>query len=213
MELLVATLTSLQAGKDIDSIARIRLVFDTARNAPGVISSNLYQGRGKQPYYLLLTTWDDETSWKSAGERHNPQFLLRSSMADLLAGPPQQWYMHYLWGYSRATRQPGFATVHLLSLPPQQLKRANQECLRYLHQLTLQAPLTFAFLAYGVSDGPSQFTQPTSTSNEPQTMLFGLFSWSSQEESEAFFQHPHTQALGNILQSLGKLHTLPFEIL
>jgi quinol monooxygenase YgiN len=216
MELIIATLASIRPGQDIDSLTRIRLVYDTLRNAPGVIASNLYHHRSESPYYLLITTWDDEASWKSADKRHNPQLLLRETMGDLLTSLPRQWYMHYLWGYSRAAQQPYIAMANLLAIPARQLRHANQECLLHLRPLTIQATLTFAFLAYGVTDtdGSSAPPPPDSThSTEPQTTLFSLFSWSSEEERSNFLQHPQMQSLNTTLRQWGKLETLPLDLL
>ena len=79
MELLVITLAHTVAGREADALARIRLIADTVRNAPGLVTSRFYRSRGQEAYYFMLTTWDDEESWQRAQERHNPKHLLLGS--------------------------------------------------------------------------------------------------------------------------------------
>ena len=76
MELLVVTLAHTMVDKEADGLARIHLISDTVRNAPGLVTSRFYRSRGQESYYFLLTTWEDEESWQKAQERHNPKQLL-----------------------------------------------------------------------------------------------------------------------------------------
>src|SRR5437764_14157778 len=101
MELLVVTLAHTPPGRDADGLAQVRLMSDTVRNATGLINARFYCSRGQEAYYFILTTWEDEDSWQRAQEHYNPKQLLLGSAPDLLTDPPEQWLMHYLWGYSR----------------------------------------------------------------------------------------------------------------
>src|SRR5260370_28839303 len=102
MELLVVTLAQTNAGYDADILARIRLVADSVRNAPGLITSRFYRGsnRGNAYYYVMLTTWDSQEGWQRAKERYSPKFLLLNSASRFLTALPEQWLMQYLLGYS-----------------------------------------------------------------------------------------------------------------
>src|SRR5918911_227382 len=106
MELLVVTLAYTIPGRDADILARIRLIADTVRNAPGLVTSQTYRSLGAHSYFLLLTTWDSEESWQRSQDRYNPKQLLLSSATELLAALPEQWLMYYLWGYSRPAAIP-----------------------------------------------------------------------------------------------------------
>jgi len=221
MELLVVTLAHTPGSRDVDVLARIRLIADAVRNAPGMIESRFYRGRGKVPYYLALTTWDDEESWHKAQERHNPGQLLLEHCADLLTSPPEQWLMHYLWGYSRSTATTTMAAAHLAMLSPAQVNATQQEWLRRLRQPSLQSTLSFSFLARGIresvpsSQAPSPVTPMESqdASSTYSGILLHLLSWASDSDREEFYAHPGYQAIYKTVNSAGKMHVLPLELL
>ena len=126
MELLVVTLAHITPGRDTDGLAHIRLISDTVRNAPGLVISRFYRSRGHDSYYFMLTTWEDEESWRRAQERYNPKQLLLGSTAELLIDPPEQWLMHYLWGYSRPAAVPILAAAHLATIRADQADRTQR---------------------------------------------------------------------------------------
>src|ERR1700724_1173067 len=113
MELLVVTLAHISAGKDAEGLARVRLISDTVRNAPGLMNARFYRSREPDSYYFLLTTWENEEFWQKAQERYSPRNLLLAADRELLTAPPEQWLMHYLWGYSRPSAQPDIAAAHV----------------------------------------------------------------------------------------------------
>src|SRR5437588_11628483 len=116
MELLVATLAHSAPGRDADGLARIRLISDIARNVPGLVIVRTYRSRGHDAYYFMLTTWEDEEVWQKAQERHNPKQLFLESVGELLMAPPDQWLMHYLWGYSRPSATATLVAAHLATI-------------------------------------------------------------------------------------------------
>src|SRR6266436_107085 len=120
MELLVATLAHTVLGNDVDGLARLRLISDTVRNAPGLVNARFYRSREPESYYFMLTTWEDEEFWYKAQDRYNPKNLLRGSTAELLMASPEQWLMRYLWGYSRPSAQPAIAAAHILTVRAEQ---------------------------------------------------------------------------------------------
>src|ERR1700726_2657914 len=126
MELLAITLAQLTAGKENDGLARIRLISDTVRNAQGLVTSLFYRSRGDESYYFILTAWEDEEYWQRAQERHSPRQLLLASPTELLAAQPEQWLMHYHWGYSRPGAKPILAAAHLATIRPDQAELAQR---------------------------------------------------------------------------------------
>src|SRR5256714_15645806 len=149
MELLAVTLAHITPGRDADGLAHIRLISDSVRNAPGLVTSRFYRSRGHDPYYFMLTTWEDEESWQRAQERYNPHQLLLGSASELLIGPPEQWLMHYLWGYSRPAAVPILATIHLGTIRPDEADRAQRGWIEGLRRQVVRPILSFAFLARG----------------------------------------------------------------
>src|SRR5579864_7434932 len=101
MELLVATLAHTQKGSYEDTVSRLRPVVDTVKNAPGIMHARFYCSKEGDGYCLILTAWEDEELWQKAQGRYNPRELLLQTAGDILTAAPEQWLMHYLWGYSR----------------------------------------------------------------------------------------------------------------
>ena len=152
MELLVVTLAYTTPGRDADVLSRIRLISENVRSAPGLVTSRFYRSRGSDSFYLMLTTWENEESWRRAQERYNPKSLLLGSATEILTAAPQQWLMHYLWGYSRPAATPIVAAAHLTTVRPDQAEIAQQGCIKGLRQQALQPMLAFAFLARGIHE-------------------------------------------------------------
>src|SRR5579859_3014595 len=147
MELLVATLAHTALGNDVDGLARLRLISDTVRNAPGLVNARFYRSREPESYYFMLTTWEDEDFWYKAQDRYSPKNLLIGSTDELLTVPPEQWLMRYLWGYSRPSAQPVIAAAHVATVRPDQAIRVEQGWIEGLRRQAAQPTLAFAFLA------------------------------------------------------------------
>ncbi len=220
MELLVATLAHTAPGKDAEGLARIRLISDTVRNAPGLVGAQFYRSRGLDSYYFILTTWEDQDLWNKAQERYNPRQLLLGSATELLTNQPEQWYMQYLWGYSRPSASPILASAHLAMLYPDQGERAQRAWIESLHRQVGQSLLAFAFLARGSSEGIGETMVQSSTiklttMDEPNTKEGSIFlnflSWASETEREEFYAHNDYQAIARFLGSAGTLQVLTLD--
>lgn len=214
------TLAHTSGSRDVDVLARIRLIADAVRNAPGMIESRFYRGRGQEPYYLALTTWDNDESWHRAQERHNPGQLLLDHCAGLLTIPPEQRLMRYLWGYSRSTAIATTAAAHLATLRSAQADAIQQEWLRRLRQQSLQSILSFSFLARGTHESVSSLKTPASATptESPDAastggILLNLLSWVSDSDRKEFYAHPDYHAMHKIANSAGKMHVLPLELM
>src|SRR5579859_1803259 len=219
MELLVATLAYTKPGRDADILAHIRLIFDTVRNAPGLVTTRFYRSQGSDSYYFMLTTWDEEESWRRAQERHNPRNLLLTSAQELLIAPPEQWLLRYLWGYSRPAASATLAAAYLATIRPEQTEFAQRGWMTGLQQQATQSTLAFSFLARGARE-ESINTQGNSLPTTPRSedpiyqqgsILLNLFSWANEAEREEFFADPHYQAIHKFVSSVGVVRMLPLE--
>lgn len=219
MELLVVTLAHITPGRDTDGLAHIRLISDTVRNAPGLVISRFYRSRGHDSYYFMLTTWEDEESWRRAQERYNPKQLLLGSTAELLIDPPEQWLMHYLWGYSRPAAVPILAAAHLATIRADQADRTQRGWIESLRRQAVQPALTFAFLARGVNEDAVVF-QPflaTSTPNggdslyQHGSIFLNLLCWSSEADREEFYEDANYRAISLFLNSVGMIQMLTLD--
>ncbi len=212
MELLVVTLAHSMPGRGADGLARIRLISDTVRNAQGLVIVRIYRSRGRDAYYFILTTWEDEEYWQKAQERYNPKNLLLTSASELLTASPEQWSMHYLWGYSRPSATPTLAAAHLATIRPEQAERTQRAWIESLRRQVVQPVLAFAFLARGTNENTFL---PSSTTGDSfyqhDSVFLNLLSWSSETEQQAFYEDSTYQAINRYLGSVGVMQILPLD--
>lgn len=217
MELLVMTLAYTTPVRDSDALARVRLVGETIHNAPGIVSSQLYRGRGTEPCYAILSTWEDEEAWRRSRERYSPRHLLAVSQ-DVFIAPPEQWYLTYLWGYNRPSTQPIIASMHLATVPLDKVDVVQRGWIEGLRRQAVDPLLAFSFLARGTDDSlltlpPAQTSEDTSPSPIARqgTLFLNLLSWASDGDRELFFSDPDYKAIRRFLKSMGILHILSLE--
>ncbi len=218
MELLVVTLAHIIPVREEDGQARMRLIADTVRNAAGLISARFYRDRGQKAFYFVLTTWEDEESWHRAQERCDPKSLLLSSASDLLLRLPEQWLMHYLWGYSRPAAVPVLAAAHLATLHPDQVERMLRSWIESLRRQAISPLLAFAFLARGVNEdmlaqsAAAELASPGNSNAHARGSIFlNFLSWASEVEREEFYMDANYQAISRLLGSVGALQILTLE--
>ncbi len=220
MELLVATLAYTTTGRDADVLARIRLVADTVRIAPGLITARFYRSRGKDTYYLMLTTWDDDESWYRAQEKYGPKQLLTGLAAELLTAAPEQWLMRYLWGCTRPAASPVLAAAHLAHIRKEQAEYAELGWIEKLRQQAVQSTLAFAFLARGMQEETFAASRTSAlgktgtlqgTLYHQGSVLLNLFSWGSESERDEFYADPNYQAINRFVSSIGTIRVLSLE--
>jgi len=215
MELLVVTLAQTVARKDTEVFSRIRSIGDTLRSAQGLVSFRYYRSRGNEAYYFILTTWQDEESWLSAQERHNPMHLLLAT-AELLTSQPEQWLMYYIWGYSRPIAPPTLANAHFITVRSQHVDLVQKGWLQGLHQQSLQSSLAFAFFARSQTPGPGSASPPNIAGNKEQgymqtSILLCFLSWASELEREEFYMNPNYQTITKFIEGIGNMRVLPLE--
>ena len=219
MELLVVTLAHTTPGRDADGLARMRLISDTVRNAPGLVIARFYRSRGNDAYYFMLTTWEDEDCWRRAQERYNPKQLLLGSATELLIDAPEQWLMHYLWGYSRPASIPILAAAHLATIRPDQAERTQRGWIESLRRQAVQPMLSFAFLARGIKEdvavpGSLPTTNAPPAGNDPYqhaSIFLNLLSWASEADREDFYVDPNYQAISLFLGGVGVIQILTLD--
>ncbi len=219
MELLVATLAHTAVGKDVEGLARLRFISDTVLNAPGLVNARFYRGREPESYYFMLTTWEDEEFWHKAQERYSPKNLFIGSAGGLLTTPPEQWLMHYLWGYSRPSAQPAIAAAHLVTVRPDQADRVERSWIEGLRWQAEQPTLAFAFLARGRSED-SALVQHASTTNNTATEgwadkynsnFLNLLSWPGETQRKDFYTDQNYKAISGFLSSVGVVRILALD--
>lgn len=220
MELLIATLAHIARNNDDDGKARLRLISETVQNAPGLVNVRMYGSREPESYYFILTTWEDEELWYKAKEKYNPKNLLRGSAAELLTVSPEQWMMHYLWGYSRPSTHPAIAAVHIVTVRPDQAERVERNWIEALRRQVAQPALAFGFLARGRNED-SLFLQVPPTSNNQAfnenhtsnytSIFLNVLSWSGETQRKDFYADQDYKAISGFLSSVGVIRVLTLE--
>ena len=220
MELLVATLAHTALGKDMDALAHLRLISDTIRNAPGLVNARFYRSRDPESYYFTLTTWEDEEFWYKAQDRYNPRDLFMGSAGELLMTPPEQWLMHYLWGYSRPSAQPAIAAAHVVTVRPDQADRVERSWIEELRRQTTQLTLAFAFLARGRNEDTLLAHDASILNNNKATEsladtyssnFLNLLSWPGEMQRRNFYADQNYKAISGFLSSVGVARVLELD--
>jgi heme-degrading monooxygenase HmoA len=214
MELLVATLAHTTRGLNEEALARVRLVVDTMKNVPGMMNARLYAGRESDACYFILTSWEDEEFWHKAQERQNPRDLLLNASSELLTAAPEQWQMHYLWGYSRPSAQPTIAAAHLATVRPDATERVQRAWIESLQRQAVQPTLAFAFLtrgrnvdtaAYGVNGAASR------QENVHRSTFLNLLSWPGETQQKDFYSDQPYKAFRGSLNQVGMERIIMLE--
>jgi heme-degrading monooxygenase HmoA len=208
MELLVATLAHTARGANEEVLARVRLVVDTMKNVPGMMNARLYAGREGDACYFILTSWEDEEFWHKAQEqeRQNPRDLLLNANSELLTAAPEQWQMHYLWGYSRPSAQPTLAAAHLATVRPDQTERIQRAWIESLQRQAVQPTLAFAFLTRGRNvDTASYGVNGTASRQENvhRSTFLNLLSWAGETQQKDFYGDQQYKAFRGFLNQVG----------
>jgi hypothetical protein len=206
MELLVVTLAQANPARDGEALARMRVISDTVRNAPGLNNARFYRSREPGSAYFFLTTWENAEWWQKAQERHSPYRLLQTSPAGIFPTPPEQWLMRYLWGYSRPQAAAAVATAHLASVRPEQSAHVQQIWLESLQRQAIEPILSFALLAcseYTLGDGGHQQYQ--------YPIFLNLLSWPGESYRDDFYAQESNRHLQGLLNSVGRSYTLKLD--
>ena len=208
MELLVATLAHTARGANEEALARVRLVVDTVKNAPGIMNVRLYAGRNGEACYFILTSWEDEEFWHRAQEqeRHNPRDLLLSASSELLTAAPEQWQMHYVWGYSRPSAQPVVAAAHLATVRPEATERIQRAWIETLQRQATQPALAFAFLTRGSNVDSVLYGingNALARENANRATFLNLLSWPGETQQKDFYADQQYKAFRGYLNQAG----------
>ncbi len=220
MELLVVTLAQVNPAREADALARMRIISDTVRNAPGLLNARFYRSRQPGISYCMLTTWESGEWWQKAQERHSPYGLVQDSPTGIFQTPPDQWLMYYLWGYSRPRVQPMVAAAHLALIRPEMAERVQQSWLESLRQQAVEPILSFALLARNLDEEAVRAEVPAQaeeiaaaprSSMQQGAIFFNLLSWPDEHYREDFYANQHYQNTRGLLNRTGMVHVLTLD--
>jgi quinol monooxygenase YgiN len=219
MEILVVTSVYTTKERNTDLLAQVQWTADTLHNAAGLISSHTYRNLENSSSYLMFTTWEDEESWQKAQERYNPKTLLQDSAARLLPELPEQWHMHYLWGYNRPAVTPTVIAVHLAAVSTHQADFSQQQWMSGLRKQDLKQLLGFAFLARGRREettankerAPLAPAKIENHADSPGPVFLNFLSWRNEAECRIFYANPAYKELDTLMRNTGTTRVLFLE--
>ncbi|HVU70835.1 MAG TPA: antibiotic biosynthesis monooxygenase [Ktedonobacteraceae bacterium] len=219
MELLVVTLAQVNPAREADASARIRIISDAVRNAPGLLNARFYRSRQPGIAYCMLTTWESAEWWQKAQERHSPYVLVQDSPGGIFHTPPDQWLMQFLWGYSRPRAQPAVAAAHLVLVRPEMAERVQQSWLESLRRQAVEPVLAFALLARSIDEeaasaiSASSSAAPTAAraSIRQGAIFFNLLSWPDERYREDFYADEQYKQMRSLLNRTGMMHILTLD--
>ncbi len=221
MELLVITLVQANSAREAEAMARVRMIEERARNAPGLLNARFYRGKEPDNAYFILTTWESSEWWQKAQERHDPRLLLLNSPGGIFLAPPDQWLMRYIWGYSRPLAQPVVVAAHLALVRPDQVALVQQSWLESLHQQAIEPILAFALLARTINEEPaSSIRTPSQPLYKPELqqrpagqrpMFLNLLSWPSETYRADFYAHEQYRSIQGLLNNAGFVRVLKLD--
>lgn len=218
MELLVVTLAQASQAREVDALARMHVIAETVRNAPGLLNARFYHSREPGHAWCMLTTWESSEWWQKAQERYAPRTLLLDSPAGIFHMPPDQWLMQYLWGYSRPLARPALAAAQLALVRPEMAEHVQHQWLESLRQQAQEPLLAFALLARSIEEelmgrppeGAGSAEHPRFSPNQG-TIFFTLLSWSGEHYREDFYSNQTYQHLQGLLKRTGIVHMFTLD--
>lgn len=219
MELVVATLAYSVPDREAEALAHVLMVADSVRHAPGLVTVRPYRGRGQDPFFFLLTTWDEDDSWQRAEERYNPRHLLHTTGDSLFQAIPEQWLMRYLWGYARPAAIANIVEIQLVAMRKEQAHYAQKGWIKGLQQHVLEPALAFSVLAQSAEEQREAantigISTTTEYQNNKQTVIFlHLLSWSDEVERTIFYKDRHYQAIDHFIRNNGSIRSFTVESL
>ncbi len=178
------------------------------------------RSREPESYYFILTTWEDEEFWYKAHDRYNPKNLLRESTNELFTTSPEEWLMHYLWGFSRPSVQPVIAAAHIVTVRSDQAERVERSWIEGLRRQVIHPGLAFGFLAKGKNEESSLFHMHPNLHNpafnEPQnnhytSNFLNVLSWPGETQRKDFYADQGYKAMSGFLSSVGIMRVLTLE--
>jgi hypothetical protein len=136
---------------------------------------------------------------------------------EILTAAPEQWLMHYLWGYSRPSAQPIVAEAHLATVQPDAANRIAQQWMDDLRLQAIAPTLAFAFLARGSSEDAMLYHTPgaNSMANGARSSIsytfLNLLSWPGEAQRKEFYADQRYKALQSSLNNVGMVRVLALE--
>ncbi len=178
---------------------------------PELLVGRFFRSQGEAHTYLILTTWDAEAGRKLQGGEEaekngtgqsisRPDHLHRLPLPGPIEGETEEWFLRYVWGYSRSGLDARHAQVFIVSRSTGQEEQMRQRWIAGLRALAAETPLGHIFLARTIAPGPKE-TEP---------LFLCYLGCPSPEASKAVREHPLFEEIGNWLSRFAQVRSFDF---
>jgi hypothetical protein len=212
METLHALLIHPYPGQMNETPRELVWLIERLPALPELLVGRFFRSQGEAHTYLFLTTWDPEAGRKLQGDDgtenqgngqsiSRPDHLNRLPLPGPVEGEIEEWFLRYIWGYSRSGLDARHAVVFIVSRSIGQEDQIRQRWIAGLRALAAETPLGHIFLARAIGQGP----------NEAEPLLLCYLGCPSAEASKAVREHPIFEEMGNWLSRFAHVRSFDFS--
>lgn len=211
METLHALLIHPYPGQIDEAPRELSWAIERLPALPELLVARFFRSPGEAHTYLILTTWDPEAGRKirqddvlenpeEAQGLPRPEHLYRLALPGPIEGEMEEWFLHYIWGYSRSGMEARHALVLVVSRSAGQESQNRQRWIAGLRALAAEAPVGQVFLARSI---------PQAT-NEAEPMFLCYLGCPSSEASKSVREHPIFDEIVNWLSRFAQVRSFDF---
>ncbi len=210
METLHALLIHPHPGQIDEAPRELGWFIERLPTLPELLVARFFRSQGEAHTYLILTTWDPEAQRKlekdhtleSAGAPAfpRPDQPGRLALPGPVGGENEEWFLHYIWGYSRSGLEARHAIVLLVGKIAGQEAQMHQRWIAGLRALAAEVPLGQIFLARSIPQGAS--------AAEPLFLCY--LGCPSDETRQALHAQPLYEEMVNWLSRFAQVRSFDF---
>ncbi len=211
METLHALLIHPYPGQMNEAPREFGWIIERLPALPELLVARFFHSQGEANTYLILTTWDPEAGRKIKGDDAaeptgsaqgfaKPEPVYRLPLPGLPGGETEEWFLRYIWGYSRSGLDAHHAIVLVVSRSAGPEQQMRQRWIAGLRALAAQAPLGQIFLA----------ASPPQGTREAEPLFLCYLGCPSAEASRAVHEHPIFEEIINWLSRFAQVRSFDF---
>lgn len=211
METLQALLIHPYPGQMNDASREMGWFIERLPSLPELLVARFFRSQGEAHTYLILTTWDPEAGGNvkaddspenqgSVPGTSRPDHIYRLPLPGPIEGETEEWFLRYVWGYSRSGLDSRHALVFLVSRSAGQESQMRQRWIAGLRALAAETPVGHIFLAHSIPQG----------TKETEPLFLCYLGCPSAEASKAVREHPLFEEIGNWLSRFAHVRSFDF---
>jgi hypothetical protein len=211
VETLHALLIHPYSGQLDDAPRELGWFVERLPSLPDLLVARFFRSQGEAHSYLILTTWDPEAGRKGGGDQSpesagnagafpRPDQAYRLPVPGSIEGETEEWFLRYLWGYSRSGVEARQAIILVVSRIAGQEGQIRQRWIAGLRALGAETRLGHIFLAQSIPQGQKD--------TEPVFLCY--LGCPSDEACQAVRAHPLYEEIVNWLSRFAQVRSFDF---